>query len=91
MKDEVTVWKNAEKIKLRKYYLITYLKEAYSIFKDENPNYTISFSTFCKLQPENVFLMRQTPEDQCKCMTCENFFVQLKALKIPYDSKLFRK
>lgn len=91
MKDEITVWKNGEKIKLRKYYLVTYLREAYSIFKDENPNCTISFSTFCKIRPENVFLMRQTPEDQCKCMICENFFLRLKALKIPYDSKLFWK
>lgn len=49
MKGEITVWKNGEKIKLRKYYLVTYLKEAYSIFKDENPSCTISFSTFCKL------------------------------------------
>lgn len=74
-----------EKIKLRKMYLTMFLKEAYILFKQDNPEIEIGFSTFCKLRPKNVLLMHQTPSDQCKCLTCENFFLKLRALNIDYQ------
>lgn len=66
-----------------------FLREAYAIFKDKHPEYAISFSTFCKLRPENVYLLHETPIDQCKYMICENFSLKLKCLKITYDSETF--
>ena len=37
------------------------------------------FSTFCRLRPVNVFLLKKTPQDQCKCKTHENFRMKLKS------------
>ena len=50
----MTIWDNdAKKKKLRKYYLILYLREAHVIF--EQSHQEIGFSLFCRLRPENVY------------------------------------
>lgn len=86
IKDEVTVRDElGNKTKLRKTYLTMFLKEAYELFKSSNPGVTIGFSTFCKMRPKNVLLLHETPADLCKCVTCENFFLKLSSLKLPYD------
>ena len=45
-KDFVIVYENNNKEKKQKHYLLTTLKEAYSIFCNENPNFQIGFSKF---------------------------------------------
>lgn len=77
------------KIKLKKYYLTLYLREAYAIFLDENPNEILSFSKFCELRPENVLLMRQTPLNQCLCQSHENFRLLLFVLDITYTHEFW--
>ena len=84
LKDEMTVWKNGKKQRLRKHYLTMFLREAYAVFREIHPSMTIGFSTFCRLRTANVLLLKNTPKDQCKCKTHENFRMKLKAL----DSKL---
>ena len=83
MYDVMTVWDNdGKKKKLRKYYLTLYLREAHVIF--EQCHQEIGFSLFCKLRPENVLLIGDSPKDQCKCMIHENLFYKLDALGIEY-------
>lgn len=89
LKDEVTVWNNGQKEKLRKCYMTMFLREAYSLFQESHPAVKIGFSTFCKQRPQNVLLLHETPADQCKCLTCENFFLQLGSLQIKYNSSFW--
>ena len=86
MKDEMTVWEQGKKMKLRKYYLVLFLKEAYKVYVESlaGDEHHIEFSKFCELRPKNVLLMKQTPADQCKCKVHENLFLKLKSLKLPY-------
>ena len=66
-----------------------FLREAYSLFKEMHPDVKIAFSTFCKERPQNVLLLHETPADQCKCLICENFFLQLESLQIKYDNSFW--
>ena len=50
-KDFVIIYENNNKVKKEKHYLLTTLKEAYSIFCNENPNFQIGFFKFCDLRP----------------------------------------
>lgn len=82
--DFVVVWENGIKKKCQKHYLTMYLREAFCIFNEINPNIEIGFSKFCSLRPKNVLLMKDTPSDQCKCITHENFMFKVKGLKQTY-------
>lgn len=82
--DFIVVWENGIKKKCQKHYLTLYLREAFCIFKEFFPNIEIGFSNFCSLRPKNVLLMKDTPSDQCKCLTHENFMFKLKGLKQNY-------
>ena len=86
MKDEMTVWQDGKKMKLRKYYLTMYMREAYAIFSAAHPELELSFSKFCKLRPRNVLFLKNTPIDQCKCQIHENFRLKLKGLGIEYSN-----
>jgi len=87
LRDEITVWIKGSKQKLRKYFLMMYLKEAYNIFKNTHPSVQVSFSTFADLRPKNVLLLKCQPPDQCKCRTHENFFNKLKSLNKHYSDE----
>ena len=86
LKDEMTVWKNGKKERLRKHYLTMFLREAFAVFKELHPTVSLGFSTFCRLRPANVLLLKNTPKDQCKCKIHENFRMKLDVL----DSTLTR-
>ena len=81
MKDEITIWTDSKKQKLRKFYLCMYIKEVYRMFQSAYPDIQIGFSKFASLRPQNVLLLKDQPEDQCKCKMHENFTLKLKALK----------
>ena len=89
MKDEVTVWENGVKHRMRRYYLTMYLKEAFALFKEKYPECVIGYSTFAKLRPKNVFLLKDTPADQCKCRIHENFILKIEALGIKYTNEIW--
>ena len=80
LKDEMTVWINGKKERLRKHYLTMFLREAFAVFDETHPEINLGFSTFCRLRPGNVLLLKNTPKDQCKCKTHENFRMKLTAL-----------
>ena len=79
-KDFVIVYENNKKEKKQKHYLLTKLKEAYSIFCNENPNFQIGFSKFCDLRPQQVKLMQDVPHSACLCSYHENARLLLVAL-----------
>ncbi|XP_063228207.1 uncharacterized protein LOC134534095 isoform X1 [Bacillus rossius redtenbacheri] len=90
MKDVLTVWENGKKVKLQKHFMTMFLHEAFYIFKEENPDYKISYSKFCSLRPKNVLLLKETPAEQCKCRIHENFILKLKALKHTYNNEFWK-
>ena len=89
MQDLITVWTDTGKIKVRKYYLTTCLRESlktfFDLYSDEERAKFIGFSTFDDLHPKNVLLLGSTPRDQCKCMIHENLFLKLHAMDTIYD------
>lgn len=92
MKDIVTVWNEfGKKLKLRKYYLVMHLKEAYALFSLENSDINISLAKFTQLRPINVLLLKNQPFDQCKCEEHENFIYMLKGLNETYDENFWKK
>ena len=48
-----------------KHHLLRILKEAYSIFYNENPNIKIGFSKFCNIWPQKVKLMQDVAHSAC--------------------------
>ena len=85
--DEMTVWDEEGKHKLRKYYLTMYLKEAHAIYLEscENEKDKCSLSSFCNFRPPNVLLLGDSPKDQCNCQTLANLFYMLEAMGCPYE------
>ena len=64
--DEITVWTEKGKEKMRKYYLMMYLCEVYVMFETVYPDSEKGFTMFTKLRPKNVLLLKSQPMDQCK-------------------------
>ena len=89
LKHELTVWTEAEKTKMRKYYLTMYLQEMLALFKGENQDCEIAFSLFASLRPKNVLLSKNQPLDQGKCSVHENSYPLLNALGINIDKISF--
>ena len=89
LKDETTVWTEAGKTKMRKYYLTMYLREMFAMFKAENQDCEIGFSLFASLRPINVLLLKNQYLDQCKCSVHENSYLLLNALGINIDKISF--
>ena len=84
LKDEMTVWTEAGKTKMREYYRTVYLREVFSVFKAENQDCEIGFSLFASLRPKNVLLY------SCiKCSLHENSYLLLNALGISIDKISF--
>lgn len=89
VKDEMVVWENGQKKRLRKYYLTMFLREVYAIYKSSVIK-PLSFSKFCSIRPKNVLLLKDTPIDQCRCKIHENFSMMLIAVQIKYDDQWWK-
>lgn len=76
----MTIWNNGKNERLRKHFLTMFLWEAFAVFKQTHPSASLGFSTFCRLRPAHVLLLKNTPKDQCKCKTHENFRMKLNVL-----------
>ena len=63
LKDEMVHWEAGKKVKLRKYYLESTLKEALGVFKEQHPSVKIGSTKFRELKPPNVLLMSKAPSD----------------------------
>ena len=89
LKDEMTVWTEAGKTKMIKYYLTMYLQEVFAMFKAENQDCETGFSLFVSLRPKNVLLLKNQPLDQYKCSIHENSYLLLNALGVNIDKISF--
>ena len=66
LKEEITVWTETGKTKMRKYYLTMHLREVFAMFKGEDLDCEIEFSLFASLRSKNVLLSNNQLLDQCK-------------------------
>ena len=67
-----------------RHYLTKTLEESYQLYKEEcirKGNKGVSFSTFCKLHPKNIYKIGQTLDCQCICDQCKNFWLLQQAFK----------
>ena len=71
MRDQITIWSEKGKVKLTKYYLTMFLKEAHFMYCKEDPEHKVGFSLFCNLKPKNVLQLGVTPKNKCKCKVHE--------------------
>ena len=90
--DEMTVWTDEGRKRLRKYYLTMYLKEAHALYLEscESDNDRCSFSSFCSFRPQNVLLLGDSPKHQCKCEIHENLLLKLEAMGILYEKSWWK-
>ena len=79
-RDVVTVRTNSGKEKLQKRHMYMTIKEAFGIFKIENPNIKVGLSKFAELHPSNVLLSSQTPSNVCTCVFHQNMLLALEAI-----------
>ena len=63
LKDEVTVWTQRGKEKMRKYYLKMHLCEVRDMFKTVYPDKEMGFTMFTKMRPRNALLVNNQPMD----------------------------
>ena len=66
LKEEMTVWTEARKTKMRTYCLTMHLREMFAMFKGEDLDCEIEFSLFESLRSNNVLLLNNQLLDQCK-------------------------
>ncbi len=79
-KDTIMIKENDLKKTLQKRYLLYSLRELHQLFIQENPNITISRSSFQDLRPSNVLYKSSTPQNVYVCVYHENISLLLKAL-----------
>ena len=75
--------KSASRKKGAMRYMRFSFREAYVIFKQENPKVKISLSRFYELRPENITSLANTPLLGCLCIYCANVKLKLAKLDIP--------
>ena len=71
--DEMTIWTEEGRKRVRKYFLTMYLKEASALYLEscEKDDDKFRFSIFCNFRRKNV-LSDESPKQQCKCQIHEN-------------------
>ena len=65
-----------------KRYLQRTLQENHNVYKvycEKKKIHAVSFATFCRLRPKNVYTANKTPDRQCICDQCENFRLDRQA------------
>lgn len=83
-KKDVKSIKNLEtnkRVLLQKRLLMYNLKDAFNLFKIDNPEIEIGLSKFCELRPLEVELVGSKDQQVCCCPYCENFDFMLKVCK----------
>jgi len=55
------------------------VKQVYTDYKNEHPNDSVSFSTYCRLRPKNVKTQKHRSLIHCVCEYCKNVNLKLKA------------
>jgi len=79
-RDVITVRSEMGKKKCQKRHMSMCVKEAYAMFKEENPEIKLGVSKFASLRPQHILLSSQMPSNVCTCVYHENFMMALSAL-----------
>ncbi|CAF3406874.1 unnamed protein product, partial [Rotaria socialis] len=79
-RDTITIKENGNKKTMQKKYLLYTLRELYELFMTENPNITISLSSFQNLRPAYILYKSSIPHNVCVCIYHENIALLLKSL-----------
>ncbi len=80
-KDCKTVKTDGGKKKVQKRFLLYTLREAYSMYSEEQPLHPLGFSKFCALRPLHVCLVNEFPQTVCVCKYHENIRLLLEPLR----------
>ena len=83
-KDAVIVRENNAKEKKQKHFMLTTLREAYTLFKIDNPEMHIGFLKFCEHRRQEVKLIQDVQHSSCLCVYHENVRLLMVALN-KYD------
>ena len=79
-RDVVTTRDESGKHKIQKRHLTMGVMEAYSLYKEENPEIKIGKSAFANLRPPHVLLTSELPRNVCVCIHHENLILLLERL-----------
>ena len=63
-------------------------KQAFHMFKAQQPEVLIGQTTFNRLKPKDVKLMKQAQWIQCVCDLCENFRMLLAAIRLSLTKRI---
>ena len=85
-RDVVTTRDKEGKHKMQKRHLTMGVLEAYTLWKEENPDVKCGKSTFAKLRPPNVLFTSELSRNVCVCINHENLILLFERLH-KYDSK----
>ena len=80
IKDVMTVRIDSKRKKVQKRYLRYTIKEAYDIYKAENPENAVKVARFYYLKPAHVLLRGDTPASVCLCEYHENMKMLVAAI-----------
>ncbi|GFR80390.1 (S)-beta-bisabolene synthase [Elysia marginata] len=80
-KDNVSVFKRGEKMKVQKKILLSTVMEAYQQFKKENPDVKIGKSLFASLRPSHILPVSDKDHNVCCCKYHENLELLGQGLK----------
>ena len=61
--------------------LTDYMQNLYQKFCAENPSLKISFATFCRIRPSNIYLARFISRNACQCLRHQNMALKIQALR----------
>lgn len=92
LRDVISIKSSGMKNHLQKRHLIFTIKEAFAIFKEENPAVQIKLTKFYELRPKHVLLTSETPHNVCVCKYHANFNYLTEAINkvipvFPKDGK----
>ena len=82
LKRKIYVWTEARKTKMKKNYLLIYLREVFGMFKTKKKDCEIGFFLFASLRPRYLL-------DQCKCWVHENSYLFPNGLAVNIDKIQF--
>jgi len=83
MKNAIFLMIDDKRTMVQKRLLLLNLKELHALFKDSNPKYDVSFSTFAKLRPRNCILPGASgTHSVCVCTIHENVKLMIDAIDV---------
>ncbi len=89
--DYKVIKRNGEKVKKQIRVMIMTIKEAHSLFIQENPTMSVSLSKFADLREDHILLVSKMPHNVCACRYHSDIILLLESLhrKFPLTFPLY--